>query len=133
MEITEAEVVDVAATMVEAFSNSRTEDYFACFDENATFLFHPEERRLESRAAYRSIWDGWMAEGLRVTSCKSTNRRIQLHGPVALLTHDVETELDDNGTLSTSFERETIVFAKNPDGSVSCLHEHLSIDPVQGQ
>ncbi|SDW91253.1 Ketosteroid isomerase homolog [Arthrobacter sp. cf158] len=131
MEITEAEVIEAAAKMVEAFSNSRTEDYFACFDEHATFLFHGEGSRLETRAAYQSIWEGWMEEGLRITSCKSTNRRIQIHGAVALLTHDVETDLDDKGSLSTAFERETIVFAKNQDGTVSCLHEHLSLDPTQ--
>ncbi|GAB13295.1 hypothetical protein ARGLB_037_01460 [Arthrobacter globiformis NBRC 12137] len=129
MEITEAEVVDAAAKMVEAFSNSRTDDYFACFAEDATFLFHPEDRRLESRSAYRALWETWIEGGWKVTDCKSTNRRIQLHGPIALLTHDVETHTEENGTRETSFERETIVFAKNPDGSVSCLHEHLSVDP----
>jgi hypothetical protein len=41
--------------------------------------------------------------------------------------------MDDNGKVETRLERETIVFARFPDGSVRAIHEHLSERPSENR
>jgi len=38
-------------------------------------------------------------------------------------------QTDAEGGRHTSDERETIVFSRGGDGSVRCVHEHLSLSP----
>ena len=57
--------------------------------------------------------------------CRSTNRRIQLFGDVAVFTHDVDTTAWADGALADSHERETIVMQRR-DGAWLGVHEHLS-------
>jgi ketosteroid isomerase-like protein len=111
------------------FGANRVDAYFAGFAPDATFLFHTEPARLESRSAYRSRWDAWVAEsGFEVRGCRSTNRRIQLFGDVAVFTHDVDTTVRADGALADSRERETIVMQRR-DGAWLGVHEHLSTAP----
>lgn len=125
--MTETAVLAAADVLVEAFARHDRDAYFAAFAPEATFLFHNLDRRLESRAAYEAEWALWEArDGFRVTGCRSTERRVQLLGDVAIFTHAVETELSLAGKPVKSRERETIVFARNPEGRWLAVHEHLS-------
>ena len=49
----EAEVRAAAERLVAAFGSGRLDDYFACFTDDASFLFHNTPERLESVHAYR--------------------------------------------------------------------------------
>jgi ketosteroid isomerase-like protein len=122
------EVRDAADRLVAAFAATDTMAYFAAFRPDATFIFHPEAERLGSRAAYRSLWDGWLAAGWRVLECRSAERNIQLLGTTAVFSHRVATTVQtgDAGGTYASDERETIIFARAADGSILAVHEHLS-------
>lgn len=124
--ITTDEATDCLDRLVEAFARTDTEAYFAVFDPEAIFVFAGEPEPLAGRAAYRSLWDGWVASGWRVASCESTERRVTLAGPVAIITHRVlttTTGMDGDQRLD---ERESVVVARSGDGVVRVLHEHLS-------
>lgn len=124
------QVLEAADALVAAFARNDTEAYFAAFSEDATFIFHTTPGVLESRAAYRAVWDGWQRDGLRVLECRSSNRHLSLLGPVAIFTHDVATRLLLGGETVDSLERETIVFRQQQENApwLAC-HEHLSAMP----
>jgi ketosteroid isomerase-like protein len=64
----EAGVRAAAERLVAAFGSGRLDDYFACFADDATFVFYTTPQRLESVDAYRQLWDGWARDdGFRVT------------------------------------------------------------------
>lgn len=108
------------------FGANRVDDYFSGFSPDATFVFHTEPARLESRSEYRDLWKHWVEEsGFEVRSCLSTNRRIQVLGDTAIFTHDVATTIWADGALASTSERETIVMRRSGGGWV-CVHEHLS-------
>lgn len=130
MDLTRDEVQTAAQRLVAAFAATDTEAYFDAFAEDATFVFHTEPARLESRSEYRALWESWTAEGWAIESCISTNVRIQLAGPSAIFTHDVHTVAGTPGAAEETRERETIVFARTADGSVLAVHEHLSPAPA---
>lgn len=127
------EVLAAAAACVVAFGSHDTEDYFACFHPEATFLFHSSGRLLGSRAEYEAEWAAWEADGFRVLGCTSTDRRVDLWGDVAVLTHRVATTVrtSADGPEEEQQERETIVFRRDPGhpGRWLGVHEHLSVDP----
>ncbi|MET4137582.1 cyclase family protein [Pseudarthrobacter sp. PvP090] len=125
------EVQDAADRLMAAFAACDTESYFASFGPDATFIFHPEAESPASRSAYRALWDGWLASGWRVLDCSSREQHIQLLGTTAVFSHRLATtvQTDRAGGRHTSDERETIVFSRTPDGSVRCVHEHLSLFP----
>jgi len=135
------EAVQAAATaIIEAFAATGTEAYFAGFAPDATFVFHSEDHRLESRAEYEALWASWLESGWRVTSCASTNVRIQVFPGGAVFSHDVATSVVTPDGPESYRERETIVFRvadavdaadadpASADGRSSLLavHEHLS-------
>ena len=79
----EAQVRAAAERLVAAFGSGRLDDYFACFADDATFVFYTTPQRLESVDAYRQLWDGWVREdGFRVTGCVSSAVRVQVLGDV---------------------------------------------------
>lgn len=126
----EAEVLRAAADLVAAFGEHRTADYFACFDESATFVFHNVARRLGSRAEYERLWAGWERElGFRVLDCRSSDQAVDVLGDVAVFTHDVRTTTRTSDGEETLLERETIVFRRAPGGRWVAVHEHLSPMP----
>lgn len=126
----EQEVLAAADALVAAFASSDADAYFACFAEDATFVFHTEPRRLESRREYRELWDGWVAEdGFRVVSCASAGARVQVLGDTAVFTHDVATVVETTEGRTSSAERETIVFTR-AGGGWTAVHEHLSAAPA---
>jgi ketosteroid isomerase-like protein len=130
MDSREHEVRAAAADLVAAFGQGRVEDYFACFDPGATFLFPTTADRLGSLAAYRERWRRWeLEDGFRVLGCDSSDVAVQLLGDVAVLTHDVRTEVQVRGQPHVLAERETIVFARRADGRWLAVHEHLSAAP----
>ena len=140
----EAQVRAAAERLVAAFGSGRLDDYFACFADDATFVFYTTPQRLESVDAYRQLWDGWVREdGFRVTGCVSSAVRVQVLGDAAVMVHDVRTEVSTRAGAQTSLERETIVFARQEDGRgsrcMSTCRRHLTADqahtaiPVQAR
>lgn len=126
--LTDHEVLAATDRLVAAFAATDTEAYFACFATSASFVFHPEPRRLDDRAAYEALWAEWVASGWRVEECESTDRLVQLHGDSAVMSHSVRTVTSSGGERTTTFERESIVFVR--DGAdVVAVHEHLSPAP----
>src|SRR3954468_4014856 len=105
------DVLAAADRLVAAFAATDTEAYFACFAESATFVFHPEAERLDNRAAYEALWDGWLASGWRVEECHSSDRLVQVLGDSAVFSHRVHTVTSADGERTSLDERESIVFA----------------------
>lgn len=128
----EDQVLEAADRLVAAFGEGRVDDYFACFHPRATFVFYTAERRLESAAEWRELWDSLVREeGFEVLECLSNRRRVQELGDTAVFTHDVETRVSTlAGGEETLHERETIVFARQAAGNWLAVHEHLS--PANG-
>ena len=123
----ESSVLAAADALVDAFSRHDRDAYFAAFAPEASFLFYNLDRRLDSRAAYEAEWALWEErDGFRVLACRSSDRRVQFAGEVAIFTHAVETELSVSGETVTNNERETIVFSRDAAGRWLAVHEHLS-------
>lgn len=120
-------VLDAAAKIVADFGAHRTADYFAGFTEDASFMFYTHTERLNSRAAYETLWAKWETEdGFKVRGCRSSNQLVQLIGDdAAVFSHLVSSDIEFGGEVSTVAERETIVFAKQA-GKWLAVHEHLS-------
>lgn len=123
--LTTHDVLAAADRLVAAFAATETDAYFACFDPSASFVFHTEAERLDSRAAYEALWKEWVASGWRVEECASTDRLVQVHGDTAVFSHSVRTVTSADGRRTTVLERETIVFVRRGDELVA-VHEHLS-------
>ncbi|HKT55622.1 MAG TPA: nuclear transport factor 2 family protein [Microbacterium sp.] len=122
-----ADALAAVDRIIADFGANRVDAYFAGFAPEATFLFHAEPARLESRAEYEGLWASWVAaSGFEVRGCRSTNRRLQVFGDIAVFSHDVDTTVHADGELSDSHERETIVMQLR-DGAWVCVHEHLSL------
>ncbi|MDF0730088.1 nuclear transport factor 2 family protein [Pseudomonas entomophila] len=120
------QVRQAAADLVAAFASNDTARYFACFSQDATFLFHTLPQPLLSRRAYEALWAQWQAEGFAVLACDSSNVHVSLQGDVAIFMHDVATRLRIAGEEHALSERETIVFRRQNDAWLAC-HEHLSV------
>lgn len=123
----EQEVRDAVAGLVADFGGGRVEAYFARMADTATFVFYATPGRLESRAAYRALWDRWEAEdGFRVLSCASRDQLVDvLADDAAVLSHAVTTRVATHAGEEELEERETIVLARR-DGRWLVVHEHLS-------
>jgi ketosteroid isomerase-like protein len=129
---TQATALAALDALVEAFSRTDTGAYFGCLHPQATFVL-PGEPVLGDRAAYRARWDEWVASGWRVEGCRSTERRVQLVGGTALVTHRVLTTTTappEAGGRTETDERETVVLAPGDDGRLLVVHEHLSPTPL---
>ncbi|MFJ4429375.1 YybH family protein [Pseudomonas sp. NPDC089395] len=120
------QVRQAAADLVSAFASNDTARYFACFSEDATFLFHTLPHPLLSRRAYEDLWGQWQAEGFAVLDCASSNTQVSLQGDVAIFMHDVATHIRIAGEEHQLSERETIVFRRQGERWLAC-HEHLSV------
>ena len=120
--------VQAAAThLIECFAAFDGDAYFACFAPEATFLFHPTNRLLGSRAEYEQEWAGWVDTGFEVVSCTTHDQRIDLVTPdVAVFTHRVLTTVSDADGIHDLVERESIVFRRELSGAWLAVHEHLS-------
>ncbi|WP_437880161.1 nuclear transport factor 2 family protein [Pseudomonas sp. LRF_L74] len=121
----DSQVREAAAALVEAFASNDTARYFACFSEDASFVFHTQAQPLLSRQAYESLWQRWQLEGFAVLACRSSNAHVSLQGDVAIFIHDVTTRLRLAGEEHHLEERETIVFRLHDRRWLAC-HEHLS-------
>ena len=75
------------------------------------------------------MWASWLDDGWRVESCASSDRLVQTFGDTAVLSHTVETTTSVAGELTTSRERESIVFVLDGE-RVLAVHEHLSPVPT---
>jgi ketosteroid isomerase-like protein len=116
--------------IVSAFGEGRTDDYFASFDPECTFVFYTTPRRLESVDEYRRLWDEWIErDGFQVLSCSTSDTRVQRCDDVAIVTHSVRTRVRTHAGEEDLAERETIVLRRGPDGRWRGVHEHLSPDP----
>ena len=120
-----------AEALVAAFGRNDLDAYFACFSDDATFLFHTTDRLLTSTADYRRLWDEWVREdGFRIVDCATSDTNLQDHGDWAVLTHTVRTTVSTSAGRSVLRERETIVFRRGDDGRWLAVHEHLSPAPA---
>ncbi|MCR8671669.1 nuclear transport factor 2 family protein [Agrococcus sp. HG114] len=119
------EVEAAAAAIVDAFAATDGPRYFAGFSPDATFIFHTEPSRLDDRAAYEALWQGWVDGGWRVVSCTSSERLVQTMPGAAVFTHTVDTTVETGDGPESYRERESIVFAVDGDRLVA-VHEHLS-------
>nr|WP_245190160.1 nuclear transport factor 2 family protein [Leucobacter exalbidus] len=146
---TEAQVLTAADAIVAAFSRTDTDAYFAGFAPEASFVFHPETARLNSRAEYETLWASWLADGWRVTACTSTDRLVQVFPGGAVFSHTVHTSVDTSAGPESYVERESIIFRSVAnavastvasaaagteagavaDGALIAIHEHLSTVP----
>lgn len=124
-------VLAAAGRIIEAFASTDTAAYFAGFDATASFIFHPEAARLNSRAEYEALWEGWIASGWRVTACSSDDRLVQVFPGGAVFSHTVHTSIDSAEGPDSYVERESIVFRAEDDGSLIAIHEHLSTVPEE--
>ncbi len=124
-EPTSDEVIREAAAIVDAFSETDGERYFACFAPDATFCFYPEPARLDDRASYERLWAQWTADGWSVRDCTSSNQLVQTFPGGAVFSHDVATTVATADGDEHLRERETIVFRSDGDRIVA-IHEHLS-------
>lgn len=120
-----AEVEAAAASIVDAFAATDGERYFALFADDASFVFHTEPSRLDSRAAYERLWSTWVESGWRVVSCASSERLVQPLPGGAVFSHTVDTTVETGEGRESYRERESIVFAVDGDRLVA-VHEHLS-------
>ncbi|WP_307864156.1 nuclear transport factor 2 family protein [Agrococcus sp. TF02-05] len=120
-----AEVEAAAASIVDAFAATDGERYFARFADDASFVFHTEPSRLDSRAAYERLWSTWVESGWRVVSCASSERLVQPLPGGAVFSHTVDTTVETGEGRESYRERESIVFAVDGDRLVA-VHEHLS-------
>jgi ketosteroid isomerase-like protein len=126
----EAEVRRAAEALVSAFGHGDLDAYFACFADDATFLFHTTDRLLTSTDEYRREWARWAAEdGFRVLDCATTDTVVQMLGDNAVLTHRVRTRVSSHEGEDVLNERETIVFSRRDGGRWLAVHEHLSPAP----
>lgn len=120
------QVQQAATELVAAFASNDSARYFACFSEDATFLFHTLAQPLLTRRAYKNLWAQWQAEGFAVLACQSSNPQISLQGEVAIFMHEVATHIRAAGQEQQLAERETIVFRRYGERWLAC-HEHLSV------
>jgi uncharacterized protein (TIGR02246 family) len=127
--LTSDQVMIATDELITAFAATDTAAYFACFAPDATFVFHPEQDRLDDRAAYEKLWASWIDDGWHVVSCTSSDRLVQVLGDAAVLSHTVDTVISVRGERTTLRERESIVYVRDRDGRVLAVHEHLSKVP----
>jgi uncharacterized protein (TIGR02246 family) len=128
--LTSDEVMTATDELIAAFAATDTAAYFACFAPDATFVFHPEQARLDDRFAYEKRWASWLDDGWHVVSCTSSDRLVQVFGDAAVLSHTVDTVVSVDGERTTLRERESIVFVRVDDGRILAVHEHLSPVPA---
>lgn len=129
MTVKDDEILAAAAEIVAAFGSHDPLRYFDGFAMDASFVFYSTPERLESRAAYETLWATWESENqFRVLGCISTNHHVQTGEHFGIFTHDVETMIEMDGLIDTMRERETIVFEKRGIRWLA-VHEHLSPRP----
>lgn len=125
----ETQVLAAADAIVAAFSATDTEAYFAGFSTDASFIFHPEPARLNSRKEYEQLWASWLESGWRVVSCDSSDRLVQTFPGGAVFSHTVATSIDSAEGPASYVERESIIFRASDDEELVAVHEHLSTIP----
>lgn len=114
--------------LMEAFSSGDEQGYFECFHPDSTFFLHGQDP-IGSREVYRAAVRSWKDEhGFQVLSSSSRDADISVFGDTAVLTHRVTTIQRWDGEEATLYERESIVFQRQPDGAWLAIHEHLSSD-----
>lgn len=121
----ETEALGAASEIVAAFAATDTARYFSAFSVDASFVFHPEPRRLNSRAEYERLWASWVSSGWRVVECRSTEQLAQVFPGGAVFSHTVHTTTETQDSQESYAERETIVFRVEGDELIA-IHEHLS-------
>jgi ketosteroid isomerase-like protein len=123
----EEAVLRAAAHLIARFAAHDMAGYFACFEPEASFIFHNEPSFMTPRAAYEAVWRRWESQdGFRVIACRSFDQRVRIIGDVGIYTHQLDTHLSFSTGEQKIHERETIIFHRQPDGSWLAVHEHLS-------
>jgi uncharacterized protein (TIGR02246 family) len=118
------EVRNAYEHLMSTFASGDPDEYFACFHQDASFLF-PGEPLLEPRSAYRSVWSGWQREGIQFTEVVADDVRVRVFGDTAVVTHRIATTVSAGGTATVDHERESIIFTRTARRWLA-VHEHLS-------
>jgi ketosteroid isomerase-like protein len=123
-----AQVDAAAEKVVQAFGRHDVDEYFACFADDATFVFYSSPERFESKAAFEAQWRRWETEdGYRVHSCVASARLVQIvTDDVGLVSHSLTTRVSTTAGEEVLEERETMVLRRDPVAGWQCVHEHLS-------
>ena len=125
-----AEVLKTAQDLIDAFEANDRDAYFGFFAPEASFIFHNTGHVMENRAAYEAEYDAWVQEaGFEVLECTSSRQKVQIHGKLAVFTHQLFTRVAMQGEEVAVAERESIIF-HHQDGKWIAVHEHLS--PLPG-
>jgi uncharacterized protein (TIGR02246 family) len=120
---------EVYERLVTAFGEGRLDEYFACFADEATLVFHSAPW-LGSLEQYRTAWDRWVNEDdFAILAVKTDVTSVQRFGDAVVLTHSIQTRQSTTAGVEALDERETIVFARQPDGRWLVVHQHLSPRP----
>lgn len=127
-EPSERDVLSAASAIVDAFAVTDTQRYFSHFSADASFVFHPETQRLNSRAEYEREWASWLADGWSVAACTSSDRLVQTFPGGAVFSHTVDTTVNTGSGQESYRERESIIF-RHLRGELVAIHEHLSTVP----
>ena len=122
------EVQEAYEQLMNSFASGDSDEYFACFHHDASFVF-PDEPLLEPRSAYRSAWSRWRSEGVLFTDVVADDVRVRVFGDTAVVTHRIATTVNVSGNTAVDRERESIIFARMA-GRWLAVHEHLSPEPV---
>jgi uncharacterized protein (TIGR02246 family) len=122
----EGEILEAYERLVAAFREGRLDDKFACFADDATIV--DGARWFGSLDEYRTEWERWAADddGSAVPSVETRVMNLRMLGDAAILVHAIESRERTDAGEETANERETIVFAKQPDGRWLIVHQHLS-------
>ena len=122
------EVQEAYEQLMNSFASGDSDEYFACFHQDASFVF-PDEPLLEPRSTYRSAWSRWRSEGVLFTDVVADDVRVRVFGDTAVVTHRIATTVNVRGKTTVDRERESIIFARMA-GRWLAVHEHLSPEPV---
>jgi ketosteroid isomerase-like protein len=126
----ESQVLEAYERLVSAFREGRWDDKFVCFAPEATVV--DGAQWFGSLDEYRSAWEQWVAkqqDGSAILSVDTSVMKLHMLGDVAVLVHSIHLRQQTNEGEETAHERETIVFAKQPDGRWLIVHQHLSPQP----
>jgi ketosteroid isomerase-like protein len=127
----QAEVLKTAQDLIDAFEANDRDAYFGFFAPEASFIFHNTGHVMESRAAYEAEYDAWVREaGFEVLECTSSRQTVQIHGKLAVFTHQLFTRVSLHDEEIAVVERESIIF-DHQDGKWVAVHEHLSLMPEE--
>ncbi|NEM89794.1 nuclear transport factor 2 family protein [Galbitalea soli] len=120
------QVLTAAEAIVARLGAGDIEAYFECFASDATFAHYAHSDQVLSRSQFLLRWrESMEAEGVRMLSARSSDRRAHIHGDFSVFSHLLRREIARGEQRETLTERESIVFARR-GGRWMAVHSHVS-------